>query len=91
MAEEKYTARDIEDIVKETIASQFAVKKEDVTLEKSLVNDLGADSLDTAELVMGLEEKFNLSIPDEELKKIGTVKDIVDYLTSRYGRSDIPY
>ncbi len=91
MAEENYTLKDIETIVKDMIAEQLSVKKEDITLEKSLVNDFGADSLDTAEFVINLEERFHLSISDEDVKKIRTVKDVIDYLVSKYDKGDKPY
>ncbi len=64
------------------IANQLGVEKESVTAEASVVDDLGADSLDVVELVMALEEAFDLEIPDDDAEKIRTVKDIVDYLES---------
>lgn len=66
--------------VMDIIANQLGVEKEIVTLEANVVDDLGADSLDVVELVMALEEAFDLEIPDEEAEKIRTVKDIVEYL-----------
>jgi acyl carrier protein len=62
------------------IANQLGVDKEMVTPEANVVDDLGADSLDVVELVMALEEAFDLEIPDEEAEKIRTVKDILEYL-----------
>jgi acyl carrier protein len=62
------------------IANQLGVDKEMVTPEANVVDDLGADSLDVVELVMALEEAFDLEIPDEEAEKIRTVKDIIEYL-----------
>ena len=62
------------------IANQLGVDKEIVTAEANVVDDLGADSLDVVELVMALEEAFDLEIPDEEAEKIRTVKDIIAYL-----------
>jgi len=62
------------------IANQLGVEKDLVTLEANVVDDLGADSLDVVELVMALEEAFDLEIPDEEAEKIRTVKDIIEYL-----------
>jgi acyl carrier protein len=62
------------------IANQLGVDKGIVTAEANVVDDLGADSLDVVELVMALEEAFNLEIPDEDAEKIRTVKDIFDYL-----------
>ncbi|MBO2892476.1 acyl carrier protein [Pseudomonas asiatica] len=70
----------IEERVKKIVAEQLGVKEEEVTLEKSFVDDLGADSLDTVELVMALEEEFETEIPDEEAEKITTVQAAVDYV-----------
>ncbi|HOV87255.1 MAG TPA: acyl carrier protein [Syntrophobacteraceae bacterium] len=66
--------------VVDIIANQLGVDKEIVTPEANVVDDLGADSLDVVELVMALEEAFDLEIPDEEAEKIRTVKDIFEYL-----------
>ena len=66
--------------VVDIIANQLGVDKEIVTPEANVVDDLGADSLDVVELVMALEEAFDLEIPDEEAEKIRTVKDIIEYL-----------
>ena len=68
--------------VKEVIASQLGVDLEEVTPEASFVDDLGADSLDTVELVMALEEEFGIEIPDEEAEKISTVNDAINYIQS---------
>ena len=73
----------IEDEVREIIAEQLGVEKSKVVPEASFVEDLGADSLDTVELVMALEEHFDTEIPDEDAQKILTVKDAIDYVTSR--------
>ncbi len=70
----------IEERVKKIVAEQLGVKLEDVTNEASFVDDLGADSLDTVELVMALEEEFELEIPDEEAEKISTVQNAIDYI-----------
>ncbi|MFH1905135.1 MAG: acyl carrier protein [bacterium] len=66
--------------VKEIIVEQLGVKPEEVTNEASFVDDLGADSLDTVELVMALEEEFDIEIPDEDAEKIVTVVDATDYI-----------
>ena len=73
----------IEDRVKKIIVEQLGVKEEDVTLNASFVDDLGADSLDTVELVMALEEEFETEIPDEDAEKITTVQQVMDYITER--------
>ncbi|MBO9549860.1 acyl carrier protein [Pseudomonas putida] len=70
----------IEERVKKIVAEQLGVKEEEVTVEKSFVDDLGADSLDTVELVMALEEEFETEIPDEEAEKITTVQAAIDYV-----------
>jgi len=70
----------IEDRVKKIVIEQLGVKEEEVTLEASFVDDLGADSLDTVELVMLLEEEFDTEIPDDEAEKINTVQAAVDYV-----------
>ncbi|AXP59549.1 TPA: acyl carrier protein [Haemophilus influenzae] len=70
----------IEERVKKIIVEQLGVKEEDVKPEASFVEDLGADSLDTVELVMALEEEFNIEIPDEEAEKITTVQSAIDYV-----------
>ena len=70
----------IEERVKKIIVEQLGVKEEDVKPEASFVEDLGADSLDTVELVMALEEEFDIEIPDEEAEKITTVQSVIDYV-----------
>ncbi|OMH32656.1 acyl carrier protein [Motiliproteus sp. MSK22-1] len=70
----------IEERVKKIVAEQLGVKEEEVTSEASFVEDLGADSLDTVELVMALEEEFETEIPDEEAEKITTVKLAIGYI-----------
>ncbi|MFJ5297056.1 acyl carrier protein [Pseudomonas sp. NPDC088368] len=72
----------IEERVKKIVAEQLGVKAEEVTNTASFVEDLGADSLDTVELVMALEEEFETEIPDEEAEKITTVQAAIDYVTS---------
>lgn len=71
---------EIELKVKKIVAEQMGVKEEEISRETSFVNDLNADSLDTVELVMELEEEFELSIPDEEAEKIQTVGQAIDYI-----------
>lgn len=66
--------------VKEIVVDQLGVEEDDVKLEASFIDDLGADSLDIVELIMALEEEFDLEIPDEEAEKITTVGDVVDYI-----------
>ncbi|MBQ74449.1 MAG: acyl carrier protein [Gammaproteobacteria bacterium] len=68
--------------VTKLVCEQLGVKEEEVTAEASFVEDLGADSLDTVELVMALEEEFETEIPDEEAEKITTVKEAIDYIES---------
>jgi acyl carrier protein len=70
----------IEERVKKIIIEQLGVKEEEVKNEASFVDDLGADSLDTVELVMALEEEFDTEIPDEEAEKITTVQSAIDYI-----------
>ena len=72
----------IEERVKKIVAEQLGVKEEEVTNSKSFVDDLGADSLDTVELVMALEEEFETEIADEEAEKITTVKEAIDYISA---------
>ncbi len=72
----------IEARVKKIVSDQLGVKEEDVQNSSSFVDDLGADSLDTVELVMALEEEFECEIPDEEAEKITTVQQAVDYINS---------
>ena len=73
----------VEDKVKSIIVEQLGVDANEVTPEASFVDDLGADSLDTVELVMAFEEAFNIEIPDEAAEKITTVKDAIAYIEAR--------
>ena len=73
---------DIESRVKKVIVEQLGVKEEDVRAEASFIDDLGADSLDTVELVMALEEEFDTEIPDEEAEKIRTVGDVHKFVSA---------
>ena len=70
----------IEERVKKIVVEQLGVKEEEVSNESSFVDDLGADSLDTVELVMALEEEFETEIPDEDAEKITTVQQATDYV-----------
>ncbi len=72
----------VEERVKQIVVEQLGVKEEEVSGESSFVDDLGADSLDTVELVMALEEEFNIEIPDEEAEKITTVQQAIDYINA---------
>lgn len=70
----------IEEKVKQIIVDQLGVNAEEVTDEASFIDDLGADSLDTVELVMALEEEFDIEIPDEDAEKITKVKEAIEYI-----------
>jgi acyl carrier protein len=72
----------VDERVKQIIVEQLGVDEGEVTANASFVDDLGADSLDTVELVMAFEEAFDIEIPDEEAEKIRTVKDAVDYINA---------
>ena len=76
---------DIEGQVKEIIVEQLGVDEAQVAAEASFIDDLGADSLDTVELVMAFEEKFDIEIPDEDAEKMRTVGDAVEYLSGKLG------
>jgi acyl carrier protein len=76
------SADDVEKKVKQIIVEQLGVEESEVTPTASFVDDLGADSLDTVELVMAFEENFSIEIPDEDAEKIVTVKDAIDYIKS---------
>jgi len=78
-------ADSIEARVKEIIVNELGVEAEKVTSEASFVEDLGADSLDTVELVMAFEEEFGIDIPDEDAEQMGTVGQAVDYLKKNAG------
>ena len=73
-------SEEVFEIVKEIIVNQLGVTDTSVTMEASFIDDLGADSLDIVELVMALEEEFDIEIPDEDAEKAVTVGDVVDYI-----------
>ncbi|MBN1541317.1 acyl carrier protein [candidate division KSB1 bacterium] len=75
----------IEDTVKKIIVDQLGVEESEVTPEASFIDDLGADSLDTVELIMAFEEEFGLEIPDDEAEKLTTVRDALNYLQEKLG------
>ena len=71
------------DKVREIIVEQLGVEPDQVKPESNFVDDLGADSLDTVELIMSFEEEFDVEIPDEDAQKIKTVKDVIDYINAK--------
>ena len=77
----------VEDQVRAIIAEQLGIKTDEIKNDASFVDDLGADSLDTVELVMALEEEFETEIPDEQAEKITTVQNAIDYVTSNKNKS----
>ena len=72
----------VQERVRQIVVEQLGVKEDEVSPDSSFVDDLGADSLDTVELVMALEEEFNCEIPDEEAEKITTVQEAIDYINA---------
>ncbi|QTR47372.1 acyl carrier protein [Thiothrix litoralis] len=76
---------DIEERVKKIVVEQLGVDETEVTNDASFIHDLGADSLDTVELVMALEEEFGAEIPDEDAEKITTVQAAIDYIKAQQG------
>jgi acyl carrier protein len=74
------TVKQIVEKVKQIIREQLGVEDDEITPTASFVDDLGADSLDTVELVMALEEAFNIEIPDNDAEKMKTVQDVIDYI-----------
>jgi acyl carrier protein len=75
----------VEERVKKIVAEQLSTSEDQITNESSFVDDLGADSLDTVELVMALEEEFDLEIPDDEAEKITTVQQAIDHINAAAG------
>ncbi len=83
MADEARKTASVDERVKKIIAEQLGVEEDEVTPEASFVEDLGADSLDTVELVMALEEEFEIEIPDEDAEKILTVGKALEYIKEK--------
>jgi acyl carrier protein len=77
--------KSIEDRVKDIIVDQLGVNADQVTPEAKFVEDLGADSLDTVELVMAFEEEFDIEVPDEEAEKLQSVGDVISYINTQQG------
>ena len=69
--------------IREVVAEKLSVEEDEVTLESSFIDDLGADSLDLVEMIMALEEEFEIEIPDSDTEKLKTVGDVVNYITSK--------
>jgi acyl carrier protein len=69
--------------IRATIASQLSIDEEEIKMESSFMNNLGADSLDIVELIMALEEEYDIEIPDEDVEKMATVSDVVEYIKTR--------
>lgn len=78
----------IEDRVRKIVVEQLGVKEEELKNDASFVDDLGADSLDTVELVMALEEEFETEIPDEKAEKIATIQDAVDFIEANLNKEE---
>ena len=77
---------DMDEKVKDIIVKELGVEREKLTDEASFIEDLGADSLDTVELVMAFEKEFDIDIPDEEAEKLRTVGDAIEYLNEKLGK-----
>lgn len=78
----------VEDRVRKIVVQQLGVKEEELKNNASFVDDLGADSLDTVELVMALEEEFETEIPDEQAEKITTIQEAIDYIESNLNKEE---
>ncbi len=74
------------DKVRDIVVEQLGVEADDVTMESTFIDDLGADSLDIVELIMAFEEEFSIEIPDEAAEKIKTVQDVVTYIDQNQGK-----
>ena len=83
MEEEKIAKEEIFDKLKELVVDQLGVEEDEVTMEATMQDDLGADSLDLVDLVMSVEEEFGVKVADEDLENIKTVGDIVNYIEER--------
>lgn len=79
----------IEDRVRKIVVQQLGVKEEELKNDASFVDDLGADSLDTVELVMALEEEFETEIPDEKAEKITTIREAINYIESNLNKEEV--
>jgi acyl carrier protein len=84
--EKPMSEKSIEDKVRDIIVEQLGVNPEQVTINASFIEDLGADSLDTVELVMAFEEEFSVEVPDEDAEKLQTVGAVVDYIKEKTGK-----
>lgn len=69
--------------VKTILSEQFDVEEDNITMETSIVNDLGADSLDVVDLLMNIDDEFGVEVPDEDVEKVKTVEDLVNYIEAR--------
>ncbi len=86
--EENQVMSTVEDRVRKIVVEQLGVKEDDLKNDASFVDDLGADSLDTVELVMALEEEFETEIPDEKAEKITTIQEAIDYIESNLDKEE---
>ncbi len=77
----------VEKKIFQIIAEQLGISEDEIVRDASLIDDMGADSLDIVELVMAMEEEFEMEIPDEDAEKISTVQDIIDYVQGRLKKS----
>ena len=86
--EEREIMSTVEERVRKIVIEQLGVKEEELKNDASFVDDLGADSLDTVELVMALEEEFETEIPDEQAEKINTIQEAIDYIESNLNKEE---